>query len=311
MSRTRCGTCPSSSSASADLVSTLSTSQLYAAGPLTVEALLHGEARPAAVLGIFPAAMYLRLTNGQIIGLLTRDAVLLPLGLRLSTHSADDPLDRWTGPVRVGSHQVQVGERKVRMSRVVSVRAPTGLEPNRRAVEYASRRLGTLPQVEPRPGLLEFLLSYQRVLTPVAVVRGLLGVGPGLTPSGDDILAGFLVGAWSFGLAEDPLRTAVLDAAPAGTTDLSAALLRCALRGESIPQVSAFLWALAESTAGPSRLLDEALFKLGHVGHTSGAALAAGVVAAAMVATQSISPDPATVCPAVADGGSPRADSTR
>jgi hypothetical protein len=292
MSRTRCGTCPSSSSASADLVSTLPTSPLYAAGPPTVGELLHGQARPAAVLGAFPTAMYLRVTSGEIIGLLTRDAVLLPLGLRLSTHSADDPLDRWTGPVRVGSYLVQVGDRSVRLSRVVSVRAPTGLEPNRRAVAYASRRLGRLAQVDPRPGLLEVLLSDQRVLAPAAVVSRFLGVGPGLTPSGDDILAGFLVGAWSFRLADDPLRTAVLEAAPAGTTDLSAALLRCASRGESLPQVSAFLRALAESPAAPNHLLDDALVELGHVGHTSGAALAAGAVAAAQVAAQSLRQTP-------------------
>jgi Protein of unknown function (DUF2877) len=220
--------------------------------------------------------------------LLSRDAVLLPLGLRLPTRSADDPLDRWTGPVRIGSHQVQVGERTIRLSRVVSVRVPTGLEPNRRAVEYASRKLGRLAQVAPRPGLLEVLLSDQRDLVPEAVVRQFLGVGPGLTPCGDDILAGFLVGAWSFGLTNDRLRTAVLDAAPAHTTDLSAALLRCASRGESIPQVSTLLRALTEGTAAPNHLLDDALSKCCRVGHTSGAALAAGVIAAAQVATRSL-----------------------
>jgi hypothetical protein len=260
-------------------------SQLFAAGPTTVGDLLRGEARPAVVLGAFPTALYLRLAGGEVIALLTRDAVLLPLGLRLSTHSADHPLDRWTGPVRVGSSQVQVGDWSVRLSRVVSVRAPTGLDPNRRAIVYATSKLGRFGQVAPRPELLEVLLSDQRALVPEGVVHRLVGVGPGLTPSGDDILAGFLVGAWSFGLVDDQLRTAVLEAAPAGTTDLSAALLRCASRGESIPQVSALLWALSERPAS-SRRLDDALVKLGLVGHTSGAALAAGIVAAGQVVTR-------------------------
>jgi hypothetical protein len=310
MSPTPCGIFPSSSSALADLVSTPPTSQLYAAGPPTVGALLQGEARPAAVLGAFPTALYLRVASGEIIGLLTRDGVRLPLGLRLSTHSADDPLDRWTGPARVGSYQVQVGERSVRLSRVVSVRAPTGLEPNRRAVECASRTLGRLAQIEPRPGLLEVLLSDHRVLGPAAVVGLLLGAGPGLTPSGDDILAGLLVGASSFGVVDDPLRAAVLDAAPGGTSDLSAALLRCAGRGESMPQVDALLWALSENAIAPSHLLDEALAKLGHVGHTSGMALAVGVVAAAQVAARAPSPDPVTLSPAAAGGRLPRGGST-
>jgi hypothetical protein len=262
-------------------------SQLFAAGPTTVGDLLRGDARPAVVLGAFPTALYLRLAGGEVIALLTRDAVLLPLGLRLSTHSADHPLTRWTGPVRVGSSQVQVGDWSIRLSRVVSVRAPTSLEPNRRAIAYATRKLGRSGCVEPRPGLLEVLLGDQRVLAPAAVVDRFLGLGPGLTPSGDDILAGFLVGAWSFGLVDDQLRTAVLEAAPAGTTDVSAALLRCASRGESIPQVSAFLWALSERTAS-SRRLDDALVKLGYVGHTSGVALAAGIVAAAQVVARAV-----------------------
>ena len=116
------------------------------------------------VLGAFPTALYLRLAGGEVIALLTRDAVLLPLGLRLTTHSADHPLNRWTGPVRVGSSQVQVGDWSVRLTRVVSVQAPKNLEPNCRAIEYASRTLGRSGQVEPRPGLLEVLLGDQRVL---------------------------------------------------------------------------------------------------------------------------------------------------
>ena len=93
-------------------------------------------------LGAFPTALYLRLAGGEVIALLTRDAVLLPLGLRLTTHSADNPLSRWTGPVRVGSSQVHVGDWSVRLTRVVPVQAPKHLEPNCRAIEYASRKLG-------------------------------------------------------------------------------------------------------------------------------------------------------------------------
>jgi hypothetical protein len=255
-------------------------------GSAFVGGLLHGEARPAVVLGAFPTAMYLGLGGGQVIALLTRDAVRLPLGLALSTHSADDPLHRWSGPVRIGASQVRVGDRSVRLSRVVSVEVPTGLEPSRRAIAYADSRLGCLAQVEPGPGLLEALLSGQRALAPAAVVDRLLGVGPGLTPSGDDIVAGFLVGARSFGLAEDPFRDAVLEAAPGGTTDLSAALLRCAARGEAIPEVSALLTALSQR-ADSSRALDGALRRLGRIGHTSGTALAAGVLAAGQAATES------------------------
>ncbi len=256
---------------------------LLATSPTTVRDLIRGEERPAVVLGAFPTAMYLRLAGGDVIALLTRDAVQLPLGLTLSTHSASHPLNRWTGPVLVGASGVQTGDWSVRVSRIVAVHTATSLEPNRRAIAYASRQLGRVAHVGPRSGPLETLVSDQRLLAPAAVVDRLLGVGPGLTPFGDDILAGFLIGASAFGLPEDRLRTAVAEAAPAGTTDLSAALLRCASRGESIPQVTTFLRALSNGS-GSSRQLDDALVDLAHVGHTSGTALAVGVVAAARVA---------------------------
>jgi hypothetical protein len=290
-------------------VSIVPTSELFASGPTTVADLLDGESGAAVVLGVFPTAMYLRLAGGEVIALLTRDAVLLPLGLRLPIHSADHPLDRWTGPVLVGSSQVRVGDQSIRLSHVVSVRAPAGLEPNPHAIAYAARALGRLDQVEPAPGLLAAVMSDERVLSPTTVVGRMLGLGPGLTPAGDDILAGFLIGAWSFGLAEDQLRAAVLDAAPARTTALSAALLRCACRGESMPQVTALVLALSERATSSGRP-DDALAELKKVGHTSGAALAAGVVAAARMATESLG-DAATCASAVPAGHSPRGGSTR
>jgi hypothetical protein len=69
---------------------------------------------------------------------------------------------------------------------------------------------------------------------------------------------------------------------PARTTDLSAALLRRAVRGESIPQVSRLLRTISGSKW--QGRLDQTLDGLVRVGHTSGAALATGVLAAANIA---------------------------
>ena len=87
-----------------------------------------------------------------MIAVLTREAIQLPLGLTLSADSSELPLDRWTGPVRVGAGQVQVGDRSVRISRVVSVAAPTQLKPNRAAAGHAWPRLSGFGEPEPRPG---------------------------------------------------------------------------------------------------------------------------------------------------------------
>lgn len=264
-------------------MSSVPTRLVHATGPATVADLLRGDLRPAHVLGAFPTAIYLRLDDDAVMAVLARDATRLPLGVRLPTDSTEQPLDRWTGPVLAGAGQLVVGDRSIRISRFVSVTAPTGLTPNRHAVASAWRALGRFGEVEPRPGVVDGLVREARMRAPTTVVDDLLGAGPGLTPSGDDILAGYLVGAWSFALAEDRLRAAVLEASPGATTELSAALLRCAVRGESIPELSRFVSALADGTASTLRW-DRALTSLGYVGHTSGAALATGALAAARVA---------------------------
>ncbi len=135
----------------------------------------------------------------------------------------------------------------------------------------------------------------------IAEVTGLLGSGPGLTPAGDDVLAGFLVGAAAFGLDAAALRHAIAVRAPARTTTLSAALLWHAARGECIDELAALAAVLTDLPPGRSELrrsepgslalsrsalrgpeqADRAVSRLLGVGHSSGAAQAVGLVTAA------------------------------
>jgi hypothetical protein len=104
-----------------------------------------------------------------------------------------------------------------------------------------------------------------------AVVAGLLGWGPGLTPVADDVLAGMLVTLIAGGsAAARPLGAALADLAPDRTTFVSAALLHSAGRGECIPELAAVL-----------RDRPGALDALLRVGHSSGPGLAWGVHRAA------------------------------
>jgi hypothetical protein len=98
----------------------------------------------------------------------------------------------------------------------------------------------------------------------------LLGRGPGLTPAGDDVLAGLLAGRAAYGPDDRALADAICALAPSRTTALSAALLRHAARGECIPEVAAFTAAL--TGAGP---VGPAAARLLAVGHTSDGARAA------------------------------------
>jgi hypothetical protein len=265
------------------MASLLLPAQVAAAGPAWVRDLISGPDRPVDVLGRFATALYLRLAGGEVIALLSSDAIQLPIGLILPTSSHEFPLTYLSGSVVVGSEAVHIGSWRCRVSRLISARAPAVLIPDRHACEHLKHRLAHYQSAD--PDLLLPNAQPDAAHSPEVaadLVRRLLGVGPGLTPAGDDVLAGLLVGLWSFGQRAEPLRLAVLAGLAACTSDLSAALLRCAVRGESIPQVNQLLRAMSGS-AWQGRL-DHAIYDLVRVGHTSGAALASGVLAAATMA---------------------------
>jgi len=116
----------------------------------------------------------------------------------------------------------------------------------------------------------------------------LLGRGPGLTPLGDDVLAGAVAAALLLGEAAGHDRLYRLAAAVAPglcaaarerTTALSATLLRHACRGE-VDDASA---GLLQALCGQGDL-SEALGALLAVGHSSGRGLATGILAGAAAA---------------------------
>jgi hypothetical protein len=116
----------------------------------------------------------------------------------------------------------------------------------------------------------------------------LIGRGAGLTPEGDDLLAGVVAGyrhvALSFGDTSaadllEAIRDPLLTAARSATTRLSCALLRHAFAGEVAAPVGALLRALTGRGD-----LDAALAATMAIGGSSGAAMARGVVGGAAAA---------------------------
>ncbi len=113
-------------------------------------------------------------------------------------------------------------------------------------------------------------------------VGPLLGRGAGLTPAGDDLVAGALAALRAVAPDSPPadaLGAAVRALAQDRTTRLSSALLAAADEGAVIPEAAAVLRAL--SGVGD---LDAALGRLAAVGHTSGSYLAAGLLVGARLA---------------------------
>ena len=112
----------------------------------------------------------------------------------------------------------------------------------------------------------------------VQAVRGMVGMGAGSTPAGDDVLAGALVGLLATG--RNLIARAVIRAIgdPAGrTTALSRELLLLAGQRQASGEVLAVLRQLDARNGTPPRL-SAAVDRLLAVGHTSGADLAAGLL---------------------------------
>ena len=107
-------------------------------------------------------------------------------------------------------------------------------------------------------------------------VSGLVGLGPGLTPSGDDLLAGVLlalsVAGHGWPLVDSPASTlgkVVIGRAASGTNRVSAAMLGQAARGLGSEASHRLIQALLEEEHEDDKAID-AVRQLAAIGHTSG-----------------------------------------
>ncbi|MGC9520537.1 MAG: DUF2877 domain-containing protein [Anaerolineae bacterium] len=104
----------------------------------------------------------------------------------------------------------------------------------------------------------------------------LAGLGPGLTPSGDDILAGVLVAMWAAGYARRTIVSeAILSGATGRTTQLSLAFLKAAALGYVDERWHRLLASLSGS---PADDLDAAVDRIMDFGASSGLDMLYGFV---------------------------------
>jgi hypothetical protein len=221
---------------------------------------------PAAgrVVAAFPGCVYADL-GGRLLAVEAADGLGLPCAVTVAAGVADRPFAAVSPgqPASTADGVLRVGPQVVRVARWWRPARPRGARP-------------LSPYAGAPDGWDELVLN-------------LLGLGPGLTPAGDDLLAGLLVGLAARPDLRDPLAAAVARHAPARTTWLSAELLRLAADGYAVPAVVAVADALAGH--GTDDALDRALPALLAVGHTSGAALARGL----LLAAETLSRHPTTV----------------
>lgn len=115
---------------------------------------------------------------------------------------------------------------------------------------------------------------------PIQAIAVLVGLGPGLTPSGDDFLAGVLVALHCFGASGLAARLAVpvLSCAERGTNEISRAHLAAAAGGEGAAALHGLLTSLC--TPGAPGMRDW-VSAIEAIGHSSGWDAVAGISLAA------------------------------
>jgi len=165
-------------------------------------------------------------------------------------------------PARVMDGRLEIGDRRIALA----------------GVRVVGRRRMRAPRVGPpvcEPCRAELRAGVERLARGdvAAAVDLLAGRGEGLTPAGDDVLAGYA--GW---MATTASSVRVAEAAADRTTGLSLAYLRCAERGELPAAADALIAALGRRDAAAAARSARALAGWGA---TSGRALIVGMDAAA------------------------------
>ena len=206
----------------------------------------------------------------QVIGVAARDAVHPPV--TIGTPLPQLPIAAVGDPAVIVDAVLHVAGLAVSVERLVPSEAPPLVDPPTAAVRLAAvlreprvvARLDGVRAQLPAAGLRSLMSGHPNA------VLGLLGLGDGLTPVGDDVLAGWLATTSAIRQATGAVGEAVRVHAHR-TSTLSAALLLDAVAGHCLPQFRALVMALATGRAVP-----EAVASLLAVGHTSGAGMLLG-----------------------------------
>jgi hypothetical protein len=266
---------------------------------------------PVRVHSVFHAALNLSLPSGDLLTLLSAEADDLPRGVRLASVEDFSSLGLAAGDGGVFTVDEIALERSVgrgplqvdcAAARRLAPSSPPPLSKGARwragvaRLEALQKRAATDLRVAPLLAGAQPSGAMAERLTQAALDLGrgvrtgrrdvlrdaaarLVGLGPGLTPAGDDFLCGFLAAGHCRRAAcpalSQPLTwlTEAVQERLGQTTDISASFLRDALAG----RISRPLAALAEACSGaPGSDLDGALLRLAAIGHSSGLDAATG-----------------------------------
>ena len=261
------------------------TTALCGAASRRLKGIVDGPVRSAMVRAAFPSAVYLDTGKG-VVAVVAVDGLRLPISVIVAATSSTGPFGRVLpgDPAAVGGGRVCAGDLEVTIGRWWTPQRPPALVRPEHLPARAAR-LARILRARRRilsdsvaGGLSRLGSSLRGRRQFGSVPASLVGLGEGLTPSGDDVLAGVLLALRYLGRPScaDALWASIAEQVPRRTTALSATLLASAAEGDAVPQVIELLAALAGH-----RPLEPALDRLLAVGSTSGSDIAHGLLAGA------------------------------
>ncbi|WP_344282674.1 oxamate carbamoyltransferase subunit AllH family protein, partial [Actinomadura napierensis] len=217
--------------------------------------LLDPPRRPARVIAVFPSALYLETRGGpepRVLAVVSCDAVRLPNAVVVAAERREQPFRsvREGDEALVGDGRVEAGALCVRVRRwwdpapALGRMHPAALARGVGVLEDAFAAAGMAGgglAGHPDPLRLAECCAEGDLAGGVEAAERIVGLGPGLTPSGDDMLCGLLVSLRLVGDAvrggdaavwlADWLGAAVTADAGTRTTALAETLLHCAAAG--------------------------------------------------------------------------------
>jgi hypothetical protein len=255
-----------------------------------LQPLLEAASWEGQIAAVFRRSLLCTTPNGRLIHLHTGLRLTSPFSLRIEAGLANvlraTPFVQGM-PVRKGGHTVVIAEAvHLRLHRATYYRPaghPSGdVEPE--AIRHAHGILelyGRVGGFDRLPGVQTIGRTMRRALADRNAARlsetahQLIGLGPGLTPSGDDFLVGWLRGLWLMrkntpGVCQmlDHLRHALLPDVGARTSRVGAEFIRYAMEGAFAEVLDRA--ALALLAPSRPRVMQSAVSRLLAQGETSG-----------------------------------------
>jgi Protein of unknown function (DUF2877) len=288
---------------------------------LALHRLLRAPFQPGRVIAVLPSVIYLDFGEyagePQVIALTTPGAICPPNAITLKLPGTGMPIAAqgttsdadvaWAGDGRVLACGMEVQVRRWWDPCPVFGPLSRGrLEHGVATLARVYSTAGCRPGLEGRdgPAALAACCATGDLAGAVELAESLVGLGPGLTPSGDSMISGLLLALRLLGGATaggtravwlaDWLGAAVTCYAEQRTTALGGALLHCAARGQAAGEVSAVLRGFAGQAP-----VEPAARRLLVPGRASGAELTWGIVAGCGAALALSVPDatvPASRC---------------